>query len=384
MAEYAIALSLQRKERVIYTSPIKALSNQKYRELSAEFGDVGLLTGDVTINQDASCLVMTTEILRSMLYRGSEIIREVSWIIYDEIHYMRDKDRGVVWEESIIMLPEKVHHVFLSATIPNAMQFAEWICQMKQQPCHVVYTDYRPTPLQHYLFPAGGDGIYLAVDEKSNFREENFQKAISFIGEGASDKKMNWKIKRSQGNADLLKVITMIMKKNNHPVIVFAFSKRGCENNAMQLSKLDFNNDEEKELVGSVFGNAIQQLSENDRNLPQIAHVLPLLKRGIGIHHSGLLPILKEVIEILFQEGLLKVLFATETFSIGLNMPAKCVMFTSIRKFDGLNERWLSGGEYIQMSGRAGRRGLDVRGIVILMIDEKMEPDVAKSILKGC
>lgn len=156
VAEYAIAQSLREKQRVIYTSPIKALSNQKYRELLAEFGDVGLMTGDVTINPTASCLVMTTEILRSMLYRGSEVMREVAWVIFDEIHYMRDINRGVVWEETLIMLSDTVHFVFLSATIPNAMQFAEWICKMKNQPCHVVYTDYRPTPLQHYIFPDKG------------------------------------------------------------------------------------------------------------------------------------------------------------------------------------------------------------------------------------
>jgi ATP-dependent RNA helicase DOB1 len=184
-------------------------------------------------------------------------------------------------------------------------------------------------------------------------------------------------------NSDMQKVITMIMKKNYHPVIVFSFSKKGCESNALQLSKMDFNDESEKDLVKSVFENAVQSLGDDDRTLPQIEHLLPLLRRGIGIHHSGLLPILKEVIEILFQEGLLKVLFATETFSIGLNMPAKTVMFTSVRKFDGKESRWLSGGEYIQMSGRAGRRGLDVRGVVILMIDEKMEPAVAKSMLKG-
>lgn len=181
----------------------------------------------------------------------------------------------------------------------------------------------------------------------------------------------------------MFKVIQMIMKKNYHPVIVFSFSKKGCESNALQLSKLDFNDEAERDLVKSVFENAIQSLGEDDRTLPQIVHLLPLLRRGIGIHHSGLLPILKEVIEILFQEGLLKVLFATETFSIGLNMPAKTVMFTSVRKFDGKEQRWLSGGEYIQMSGRAGRRGLDERGVVILMIDEKMEPSVAKTMLKG-
>lgn len=387
VAEYAIALSLRNKQRVIYTSPIKALSNQKYRELLAEFGDVGLMTGDVVINPDASCLVMTTEILRSMLYRGSEVMREVAWVVFDEVHYMRDVERGVVWEETLIMLPDKVHFVFLSATIPNAMQFAEWICKMHKQPCHVVFTDYRPTPLQHYLFPAGGEGIYLAVDEKGTFREDNFQKAISVIGNAeelpGEKKKKNSKRTNNKTGSDLFKLINMILKKNYHPVIVFSFSKRECESNALVLSKLDFNDEIERGMVKKVFESAILSLSEDDRSLPQIEHLLPLLQRGIGIHHSGLLPILKEVIEILFQEGLLKVLFATETFSIGLNMPAKTVMFTSVRKFDGKEQRWLTGGEYVQMSGRAGRRGLDERGVVILMIDEKMEPTVAKVMLKG-
>ncbi|MGH0167024.1 UNVERIFIED_CONTAM: hypothetical protein FKN15_051864 [Acipenser sinensis] len=163
--KYAIALALREKQRVIFTSPIKALSNQKYREMYEEFQDVGLMTGDVTINPTASCLIMTTEILRSMLYRGSEVMREVAWVVFDEIHYMRDSERGVVWEETIILLPDNVHYVFLSATIPNARQFAEWICHLHKQACHVIYTDYRPTPLQHYIFPAGGDGLHLVVDE---------------------------------------------------------------------------------------------------------------------------------------------------------------------------------------------------------------------------
>lgn len=191
VAEYAIAQCLRNKQRVIYTSPIKALSNQKFRDLQGEFEDVGLMTGDVSINPDASCLVMTTEILRSMLYRGSEIVREVGWVIFDEIHYMRDKERGVVWEESIILLPDTIHFVFLSATIPNAMQFAEWICKTHNQPCHVVYTNFRPTPLQHYLFPKGGDGIYLVVDEKQNFREANFNKAMQYLKASTEDDKEN-------------------------------------------------------------------------------------------------------------------------------------------------------------------------------------------------
>ncbi|KAG0272234.1 ATP-dependent RNA helicase mtr4 [Linnemannia exigua] len=352
VAEFAIATSLKNKQRVIYTSPIKALSNQKYRELSEEFKDVGLMTGDVTINPSASCLVMTTEILRGMLYRGSEVMREVAWVVFDEIHYMRDSERGVVWEETIILLPAQCHYVFLSATIPNAMEFAEWVCKNKEQPCHVVYTDFRPTPLQHYLFPSGGEGIYLVVDEKD-------------------------------GPSDIYKIVKMIQVKNLYPVIVFSFSKRECEALALQMANLGFNSDKEGKLVLQVFNNAISSLSECDRTLPQIKYLLPLLQRGIGIHHAGLLPILKEVIEILFQEGLVKVLFATETFSIGLNMPAKTVIFTGVQKFDGEKTRWVSGGEYIQMSGRAGRRGLDDRGVVIMMLDQKMEPAVAQGMVLG-
>ncbi|TFK65981.1 antiviral helicase [Pluteus cervinus] len=394
VAEYAIAQCLSNKQRVIYTSPIKALSNQKYREMLAEFGDVGLMTGDVTINPSATCLVMTTEILRSMLYRGSEIMREVAWVIFDEIHYMRDKERGVVWEETIILLPHSVRYVFLSATIPNAKQFAEWICKSHEQPCHVVYTDFRPTPLQHYLFPAGGEGIYLVVNEKGEFREDNFTKAMGKLQDSAgedpadprSGKGKKGKTKKGgdkKGSSDISKIVKMIMLKNYNPVIIFAFSKRECEGLALTLSKFEFNSTEEQELVTNIFNNAIENLALDDRQLPQISNLLPLLRRGIGIHHGGLLPILKEVIEILFQEGLIKVLFATETFSIGLNMPAKTVVFTTVRKFDGREFRNLSSGEYIQMSGRAGRRGLDDRGVVILMCDEKLEPPAAKEMIKG-
>jgi ATP-dependent RNA helicase DOB1 len=396
VAEYAIAQCLKNNQRVIYTSPIKALSNQKYREFMADFGDVGLMTGDVTINPTATCLVMTTEILRSMLYRGSEIMREVAWVVFDEVHYLRDKARGVVWEETIILLPDKVRYVFLSATIPNAMQFAEWITKTHNQPCHVVYTDFRPTPLQHYFFPAGADGIHLVVDEKGVFREENFQKAMTSIAEKQGSDPADAMAKRkgrgkdkktnkggSKEPTDIYKIVKMIMMKNYNPVIVFSFSKRECENLALSMSTLAFNDDSEKNMVTKVFSSAIEMLSEEDRNLPQIQHILPLLRRGIGVHHSGLLPILKETIEILFQEGLIKVLFATETFSIGLNMPAKTVVFTSVRKFDGVSQRWVTPSEFIQMSGRAGRRGLDERGIVIMMIDEQMDPAVAKEIVRG-
>ena len=397
VAEYAIAQCFKRNQRVIYTSPIKALSNQKFRDFMGEFGDVGLMTGDITINPTASCLVMTTEILRSMLYRGSEIMREVAWVVFDEIHYMRDKSRGVVWEETIILLPDKVRYVFLSATIPNAFQFAEWIAKIHRQACHVVYTDFRPTPLQNYCFPAGGDGILLVVDERGVFKEKNFNTAMALVeqnkGADPADpnakqvgRGKNKKINKGGGNestSDIYKIIRMIMKKNFHPVIVFNFSKRECEMLALKISGMNFNNESEQQLVTKVFENAIDTLSEADRELSQITHLLPLLRKGIGVHHSGLLPILKEIVEILFQENLIKVLFATETFSIGLNMPARTVVFTQVRKFDGVSMRPLTSSEYIQMSGRAGRRGLDDRGIVIMMVDDKLEPETAKAIVAG-
>ena len=392
VAEYAIAKSLRDGQRVIYTSPIKALSNQKYRDLQEEFGDVGLMTGDMTINPNATCLIMTTEILRSMLYRGSEVMREVAWVIYDEVHYMRDKERGVVWEESIILLPHKVRFVFLSATIPNAPEFVGWVSKLHYQPCHVVYTDYRPVPLQHFVFPAAAEGLFLVVDDKGDFKEDSFQKAMSALqgkedsgGGGGKDKGGGKQVAgaKNQQSSDLFKIVRLIMERDLDPCIVFSFSKKECETFALQMARLDFNNAEEKDLVGQVFENALESLSDDDRALPQVLTILPLLKRGIGIHHGGLLPILKEVLEILFQEGLIKCLFATETFSIGINMPAKTVVFTSTRKFDGQDFRWITSGEYIQMSGRAGRRGKDDKGIVIQMLDEKMAPEITKNMIYG-
>lgn len=215
VAEYAIAMGFREKQRVIYTSPLKALSNQKYRELSQEFSDVGLMTGDVTLSPNASCLIMTTEILRGMLYRGSEVLKEVAWVIFDEIHYMRDRERGVVWEESIIFLPPAIKMVFLSATMSNATEFAEWICNLHKQPCHVVYTDFRPTPLQHYAFPMGGSGLYLVVDENDQFREDNFMKvqdSLAKQGDGnkGTNAKTSGRIARggtASGGSDIYKIV---------------------------------------------------------------------------------------------------------------------------------------------------------------------------------
>lgn len=387
VAEYAIAKSLKNGQRVIYTTPIKALSNQKYREFEDKFKDVGLITGDVTNNPSASCLIMTTEILRQMLFRGNEIMREVGWVIFDEIHYMRDKERGVVWEETIILLPDNVHYVFLSATIPNARQFAEWISYIHHQTCHVVYTDYRPVPLEHHVYSGGL--IYKVVNSEGKLDQDKFEAAMSSLRppennkEGSDLKRRRYMEDKEMSANNLERVIKAAKGKNFVPIIVFSFSKKECEIHAARIRQEMFNNEEDQEKVKIIYSKAIDVLNKDDQNLPQVKNTLALLQRGVGVHHGGLLPIIKEITEILFGEGLIKVLFATETFAMGLNMPAKTVIFSNIRKFDGKDFRHISSGEFIQMSGRAGRRGLDDRGIVILMLDEKITSDIGKNLLLG-
>ena len=258
-------------------------------------------------------------------------------------------------------LPHRVRFVFLSATIPNAAQFADWICEIHHQPCHVLYTNYRPTPLQHYIFPQDGNGLHLVVDERGKFREANFQKAMASLQSASVDvagadallssgtakkrKRVAGGKKGGDQMTGLQRIIKLIMNRNLNPVIIFSFSKKDCERFALALKREDYTDDVEKDLIAQVYTNAIDSLGEDDQQLPQVLALLPLLKRGIGVHHGGLLPILKEVVEILFAEGLIKTLFATETFAIGINMPAKTVVFTNTRKFDGQDFRWVTSGE---------------------------------------
>ena len=405
VAQYAIAMSLRDHQRVIYTSPIKALSNQKYRELSEEFKDVGLMTGDVTINTNASCIVMTTEILRNMLYKGSEMVKEIAWVIFDEVHYMRDKIRGVVWEETMILLSNKINYVFLSATIPNAREFAMWISLLKNQPCNIIYTEFRPVPLQHYVYPTGSDDILLVVDEKGNFRDDNFNRALSQISSTSNisiedtnklgnknllnlldSKSQNSQEKQAKNEEeDIKRIIELITSNELDPGIIFCFSKEKCEVLAKNLAKTELNltNDDEKKEIEKIYLCAILTLSEEDQKIHQIKNMLSILKLGIGVHHGGMLPIIRESVELIFQSGLIKILFSTETFSMGLNMPAKTVVFTEIEKFDGNKNRYLTGGEYIQMSGRAGRRGLDDKGITMVILKRKIDPENCREIMRG-
>ncbi|XP_051499779.1 SKI2 subunit of superkiller complex protein [Apus apus] len=375
VAEYAVALARRHMTRSIYTSPIKALSNQKFRDFKATFGDVGLLTGDVQLHPEASCLIMTTEILRSMLYNGSDIIRDLEWVIFDEVHYINDAERGVVWEEVLIMLPEHVKLILLSATVPNALEFAQWVGRTKGRILRVLSTRARPVPLQHFLFTGprhptlhllldaqGGfctRGYYAAMEAK---KEQSSKHAQSF---GAKQPNMGGSPGQEQGL--WLALLRLLQTRSLLPVVAFTFSRGRCWARAQALGGLDLLSPPERSHVRGFVHKCLGRLGGPDRRLPQVLSVSELLQRGIGLHHGGVLPLLKEMVEMLFSQGLVKVLFATETFAMGVNMPARTVVFDSIRKHDGNSFRDLLPGEYVQMSGRAGRRGLDSTGTVIIL-----------------
>ncbi|GAB7350630.1 hypothetical protein MBLNU459_g1193t1 [Dothideomycetes sp. NU459] len=424
VAEYAIALAAKHMTKAIYTSPIKALSNQKFRDFRTEFDDVGILTGDVQIRPEASCLIMTTEILRSMLYRGADLIRDVEFVIFDEVHYVNDLERGVVWEEVIIMLPEHVTLILLSATVPNTYEFASWVGRTKKKNIYVISTPKRPVPLEHYLW--AGKEMHKIVNSDKQFVEKGWKDAndimsgrdkIKAAGEkeaaaaargggaprgargqsqrggqqrgggqrgGAQQRGRGAPAQRAQGNIARtgrgggrttaaqdrniwVHLVQHLRKEDLLPACIFVFSKKRCEENADALTNLDYCTATEKSAIHMILEKSLARLKPEDRQLPQIRRLRELLSRGIAVHHGGLLPIVKECVEILFAKTLVKVLFATETFAMGLNLPTRTVVFSGYRKHDGRQFRDLLPGEYTQMAGRAGRRGLDPVGSVIIV-----------------
>ncbi|KAF9075050.1 antiviral helicase [Rhodocollybia butyracea] len=419
VAEYAIALAEKHMTRAIYTSPIKALSNQKFRDFKQTFSSasVGILTGDVQINPEASCLIMTTEILRSMLYKGADLIRDVEFVIFDEVHYVNDAERGVVWEEVIIMLPDHVNIILLSATVPNTKEFAEWVGRTKKKDIYVISTAQRPVPLEHYLY--AGREIYKIVDAQRRFIANGYKDAGEALrrkqdkereaaglpavqrvgargagpqrgqrggrgtvpptrGRGGSGPSSSSRTIHTGTDKNLyVHLLTLLKKKNLLPTVVFTLSKRRCEENASTLTNQDLCTSVERSEVHVAIEKALSRLKGSDKKLPQLARMRDLLSRGIGVHHGGLLPIVKELVEILFARGLVKILFATETFAMGVNMPARCVVFSGMRKHDGRSFRDILPGEYTQMAGRAGRRGLDPTGTVILVANDNIPEQTA-------
>ncbi|XP_058062804.1 superkiller complex protein 2 [Anopheles bellator] len=385
VAEYAIALSKKHMTKSIYTSPIKALSNQKYRDFKTTFQDVGLMTGDIQIDPTASCLIMTTEILRSMLYCGSDITRDLEYVIFDEVHYITDSERGHVWEEVLILLPDHVCIVMLSATVPNTIEFANWVGKTKQKRVYVVSTAKRPVPLEHHLYTGFGGKTrhdsFQIVNEQSQFLQEGYRKAKECVEAKLAKsgpvryQQRGGQYSQKQEQTLWVGLIDHLQKQDKLPVVAFTLSRKRCDNNAEALMSCDLTTAREKYAINSFFQLCLHRLIPPDRALPQVIQVQSCLERGIGIHHSGILPILKEIVEMLFARGLVKILFATETFAMGVNMPARTVIFDSTRKFDGQCVRPLQPSEYTQMAGRAGRRGLDKTGTVIIICKNGIPPE---------
>ncbi|KAM9930913.1 hypothetical protein OXX59_000177 [Metschnikowia pulcherrima] len=426
VAEYAIAMAARNMTKTIYTSPIKALSNQKFRDFKETFKgmEIGLITGDVQINPDANCLIMTTEILRSMLYRGADLIRDVEFVIFDEVHYVNDIDRGVVWEEVIIMLPDHVKYILLSATVPNTYEFANWVGRTKQKDIYVISTPKRPVPLEIFIWAK--NDVYKAINANGVFSESEFKKHRDVLmpdtkdvppnvtmgtgsrkgpggtarggnrgggrgrgggGRGGGRGGMQGKMQFARDGPNKSTWVNLVQYLNQNkllPVVVFVFSKKRCEDYVDTLSGVNFCTARERSEIHMFIDRAVARLKKEDRELPQILKIRDLLSRGIAVHHGGLLPIVKECIEILFSKSLIKVLFATETFAMGLNLPTRTVVFCELRKHDGRGFRNLFPGEFTQMAGRAGRRGLDTTGTVIVMsYNQPLQPADFKDVTMG-
>jgi len=398
-AEFAINHFVKNKKRVIYTSPIKALSNQKYSEFSRKYPHIsfGLMTGDIKTNPEADVLIMTTEILMNALFlqtvnkeeRASslefniDIENELACVVFDEVHYINDADRGQTWEKTILMLPKHIQMVMLSATIDSPERFAKWAERGdKSKQVYLASTKKRVVPLTHYGFLSSNDGavklikdkataqdvrknaqkLILLQDDKGRFNEDGY-KTLSRMNALFKEHKMYIKRKHALNN------LAYHLKNNDMlPAIAFVFSRKNVEVCASEIT-VSLLDDDSK--VGYTVRKECEQIVRRLPNfaeyleLPEYNQVVSLLERGIGIHHSGMVPILREIVEIMISKKYIKLLFATESFAIGLDCPIKTAVFTGINKFDGHNERMLMAHEYTQMAGRAGRRGIDTIGHVV-------------------
>ena len=354
IAEYAVEECIRMERRVIYTAPIKALSNQKYRDFYKEYGErIGIVTGDVVLNPFAQVLLMTTEVFRNTIFDDITRLEDVEYVIFDEIHYINDIDRGTVWEESIIFAPQNIKFICLSATIPNIKQFAEWMRTVRETEIDVIEELERPVPLEHYLYLDGygvGDLKCLKRIQES-LTDEDFPNPHD---DKASEKAF----------PDLIRtdLIPYIQNKGQLPCLYFCFSRKGCQQNAEYYADRNFLTPEQREEILQLFDSLCTRYSIHEtRNVKVFRQ---LISKGVAYHHAGMLPTLKEVVERLFTSGLIQLLFTTETFAVGINMPACTVVFESLEKYDGVGFRYLKTREYHQMSGRAGRRGIDLIGYV--------------------
>jgi superfamily II RNA helicase len=414
VGEYQIYHSLQKGKRVFYTTPIKSLSNQKFNDLKKLFKDtsVGIMTGDIKFCPDAQIVIMTTEILRNLLYKKGTTTENIGLtasismdnldaVIFDECHYINDKDRGKIWEETMILLPPSVNLVMLSATLDHPEYFAKWLGELKQKPVHLIETTYRIVPLTHNLLDRDYKLVTL-MDAKEVYNEKvyidwlraqkglqdehkAFQKKVKDARQSGFEGAVDGKVHTFSFVHQMNETITMLEKEDLLPALFFVLSRKQCEAYAIKVNGSLLSSSDTATVKHIITFHLHRHMKELEK-VPQYHQIYDLLCRGIAFHHSGLLPLLKEIIEILFSKGLVKIMFCTETFAVGLNMPTKTVLFAGFKKYDDQTNgmRILRTDEYIQMAGRAGRRGKDDKGIVIYLPDrEPIEPNEMKRMMKG-
>jgi ATP-dependent RNA helicase HelY len=393
VGEFAVHLALAAGRKCFYTTPIKALSNQKHNDLVARYGPerIGLLTGDQSINGDADVVVMTTEVLRNMLYANSPALEGLSYVVMDEVHFLADRMRGAVWEEVILHLPDEVRLVSLSATVSNAEEFGGWI-QTVRGDTTVVVDEHRPVPLwQHVMVgkrlfdlfdyragPAARNGRELVVDPEllrhiAHRREADRLADWQPRGRGRGGHRERPGFYRPPSRPD---VIGMLDREGLLPAITFIFSRAGCDAAVKQClrSPLRLTNDEERRRIAEVVDRRCADLPETDLIVLGYHEWREGLLRGLAAHHAGMLPIFRLTVEELFTEGLIKAVFATETLALGINMPARTVVLERLVKFNGEQHLPLTPGEYTQLTGRAGRRGIDVEGHAVVLWQTDVEP----------
>jgi ATP-dependent RNA helicase HelY len=378
VGEFAAFLSLQHGKKCFYTTPIKALSNQKYQEFVDRFGseNVGLLTGDTNVNSEAPVLVMTTEVLRNMLYQGSNTLSNLGSVVMDEVHYLADKFRGAVWEEVLIHLMESVQVISLSATVSNAEEFGEWLGEVRGT-IDVIVSEVRPIPLyQHVLI---GNKLVDLFSRPGQINSEILKL------ESEALRKVRHRGNRSSRWVDDLnklsrpEIIEKLDRMSLLPAITFIFSRVGCDAAVKQCldSGLKLTNSEEREEIIKTANRYTQNLAQEDLEILGHAQWLTALERGIAAHHAGLLPSFKSAVEDLFQRGLVKAVFATETLALGINMPAKTVVLEKLLKYNGEAHVAITPGEFTQLTGRAGRRGIDIEGNAIIQWSPSIDSGTA-------
>ena len=393
IAEFAIFRAMQETaDKVFYTAPMKALSNQKFQELQAEYGEhaVGLLTGDTNINSRARIVVMTTEVLRNMLYADSDLLKDLSCVIMDEVHFLADRFRGAVWEEVIIHLPRRVTMVSLSATVSNAEEFGDWL-QAVRGDTEVIVSEERPVPLdQHILMRTKlidlFDSSGLAATNRVN--PELVQMA-RYGGRTLSNRatKDIGRLHSRGGRLETFRmdrgeVVKLLDSKNLLPAIFFIFSRVGCDQAVNQVlrSGVRLTTVQEQGEIRAIVEERCRTLLDEDLGVLGYWDWLTALERGVAAHHAGLLPAFKEVVEELFQKKLVKAVFATETLALGINMPARTVVLEKLEKFNGEARVPITPGEYTQLTGRAGRRGIDVEGHSVIHWVDGLDPQSVASL----